>query len=104
MGTTLSIHFNQKIEKTPLPTRSPVILGRRYDTCLARVFTAEKKVTKYRLRIAAVLAVELVSLKSLEKLQGCLNYVAVVGPFGRPFLAHLRMAISEEGVDEMVIV
>ena len=58
---------------------------------------------KYRLRIAAVLAVELVSRKSLEKLHGCLNYVAVVEPFGRPFLAHLTMAISEEGVDDIVI-
>ena len=103
VGAIHSIRFNQKTEKTPLPARSQVILGRRYDSCLKRVFTSEKKVMKYRLRIAAALAMELVSRKSLEKLHGCLNYVAVVEPFGRPFLAHLTMAISGEGLDEMII-
>ena len=52
---------------------------------------------KYRLRIAAVLAVDVISIKSLEKFNGCLNYVAEVEPFGRPFLAHLTTAISAAG-------
>ena len=70
VGAALSLNFNQNVEKNPLPARSQVILGRRYDSSLARVFTAKEKVTKYRLRIAAVLAMEIVSVKSLEKLHG----------------------------------
>ena len=59
------------------------------------------KVFKYRFRIAAVLAVDVISIKSLEKLHGCLNYVAEVEPFGRTFLAHLTTAISGVGDKEV---
>ena len=100
-GTALTIYFNKRIEKTPLPARCQIILGRKYDSRLARICTAEKKVFKYRLRIAAVLAVDVISIKSLEKLHGCLNYVAEVEPFGRPFLAHLTTAISDAGDKEV---
>ena len=93
-GSALTVKFNPKPEKTPLPARAQVILGRRYDSTTKRINTSEKKVRKYRMRIASALAVDLVSTKELEKLHGCLNYVAAVEPFGRPFLAHLTNAIS----------
>ena len=51
-GEYLTIRFNSKVEKTPMPDRIQVILGRRFDSSLARVNTAKKKVVKYRLRIA----------------------------------------------------
>ena len=55
---------------------------------------------KYRLRIAALLATTTTTRKELEKIHGCLNYVAGVEPFGRPFLANLTTAMTgvEEGV------
>ena len=64
--------------------------------------TSEKKLRKYRIRIAAALAIELISTKEIEKLHGCLNYVAEVETFGRPFLAHLTTAISEAGDEKMI--
>ena len=102
MGATHTVNFNPKPSKTPLPAKRQVILGRQYDSATERVTTAEKKITKYRLRIAAALAVEINSTKELEKLHGCLNYVAALEPFGRPFLAHLTMAISTAQEDETV--
>ena len=102
VGAALTVKFNPKAEKTPLPAERQVILGRQYDSTTARVNSAEKKIRKYRLRIAAVLAVERVSTLELEKLHGCLNYVAEVEPFNRPFLAHMTMAISSAMEDMMV--
>ena len=98
VGSALTVRFNPKPEKTPMPTKNQVILGRQYDSTTRRVTTSLKKVMKYRMRIAAALAVELISTKEIEKLHGCLNYVADVEPFGRPLLAHLTMAIS--GADD----
>ena len=53
---------------------------------------------KYRLKIAALLATATTTRKQLEKIHGCLNYVAGVEPFGRPFLASLTSEFS--GVKE----
>ena len=99
VGSSLSIKFNPKVEKTPLPAQKQVILGRVYNSISKRVTTDQKKIQKYRLRIAEILALEFTTRTDVEKLHGCLNYVADVEPFGRPFLAHLTMAISstEEG-------
>ena len=55
VGTALTITFNPKPEKTPMPATSQVILGRRYNSSSKRVNTSEKKVIKYRLRIASAL-------------------------------------------------
>ena len=97
-GSALIIQFNPKVEKTPMPAEVQVVLGRQYNSNTKRVNTAEKKVKKYRLRIAAMLATELTSKKEVERLHGNLNYVAEVEPFGRPFLAHLTSAIT--GIDD----
>ena len=97
IGSTLTIKFNKKPEKTPIPATIQVILGRRYNSTTRRINTAAKKIRKYRLRIAATLTTTIVSTKVIEKLHGCLNYVAEVEPFGRPFLAHLTMALSDAG-------
>ena len=41
--------------------------------------------------------------KKLEKLHGCLNYVADIEPFGRPFLSHLTNAMNGVKPNEEVI-
>ena len=102
MGASLSVYFNPKPNKTPMPSTVQVILGRQYDSSSKRVNTDTKKVTKYRLRIASSLAVEGNSKKDIERLHGSLNYVAAVEPFGRPFLSHLTTALTETGEESMI--
>ena len=94
MGTALTISFNSKPEKTQMPATIQVILGRRYNSSTKRVNTSEKKVRKYRLRIAAALVMDKIHRKDVQRLHGALNYVADVEPFGRPFLTQLTTAIS----------
>ena len=94
VGSSLTIQFNPKEHKTPLPAKSQVILGRVFNSDTRRVTTAAKKRTKYRLRIAAILSTSTTTRKELEKIHGCLNYVAGVEPFGRPFLANLTTAMT----------
>ena len=65
--------------------------------------TAEKKRIKYRLRIAALLATTSTTRKQVEKLHGCLNLVAGVEPFGRPFLANLTTAITGIKENEPIV-
>ena len=65
-GAALTVRFNPKPEKTPMPSKRQVILGRQYDSTTARVNASEKKDRKYRLRIAAVLALHRISSKELE--------------------------------------
>ena len=51
-----------------------------------------------------MLNTEFTTRKDLEKIHGCLNYVAGVEPFGRPFLAHLTMAMAGKvGGDQIAI-
>ena len=97
-SASLTIVFNPKESKTPLPAKVQVILGRQFNAVTRRVNTAERKRMKYRLRIAAMLTTASTTKKQLEKLHGCLNYVAGVEPFGRPFLASLTTAMT--GVEE----
>ena len=94
VGRRLSVNFNLEVTKTPLPARVQVILGKCFDSVIGRISTAAVKVVKYRLRIAAMLATRLTTRNAVEKLHGCLNYVAEVEPFGRPFLADLMTVIS----------
>ena len=103
-GSVLTIIFNSKEHKTPLPARAQVILGRLFNSVTRRVNTEDKKRTKYRARIASMLNNEFTTRKDLEKIHGCLNYVAGVEPFGRPFLAHLTMAMAgKAGGDRIAI-
>ena len=102
VGTALTINFNPKPEKTPMPATIQVILGRRYDSSSKRVNTSEKKVRKYRLRIASALVMNEISRKDVERLHGVLNYVAEVEPFGRPFLSQLTVVISGVKEGDMV--
>ena len=85
-----------------MPATIQVILGRRYDSSSKRVNTSEKKVRKYRLRIASALVMDEIHKKDIERLHGALNYVADVEPFGRPFLAQLTVAISGVKEGDMV--
>ena len=94
VGSALTIIFNPKEKKTPLPAQSQVILGRCFNSITKRVNTADTKRTKNRLRIASILATEITTRKEIEKIHGCLNYVADVEPFGRPFLAYLTAAMT----------
>ena len=72
-----------------MPATSQTILGRQFNSITKRVNTAEQKRLKYRLGIAVLLATDTTTKKRLEKIHCCLNYVAGVEPFGRPFLANL---------------
>ena len=51
VGKSLTVEFNTKVEKTPLPARRQVILGCLWDSVSARVRTSIKKRSKYLKRI-----------------------------------------------------
>ena len=92
-GADLTLFFNMKPSKTPLPARKQVILGRLYDSVFQRVRTAVKKQLKYKEKIKLVLNEKYTSVTDIQKVHGYLNYVSCVFPFGRPFLAALTTAI-----------
>ena len=92
-GATLTICFNLKPTKTPLPARRQVILGRVYDSLARRVKTSEKKRSKYLQKISKIRNSRLATVTEIQKVHGYLNYVASIAPFGRPFLTSLTMAI-----------
>ena len=92
-GASVTLIFNLKPSKTPLPARKQVILGRLYNSTTRRVRTEQKKQQKYRKKIKDVLEEKLTTVNDIQKLHGYLNYVACVFPFGRPFLAVLATAI-----------
>ena len=97
-GPLLTLKFNLKPSKTPLPARKQIIQGRLYNSVVRRVRTGEKKRAKYRNKIHEVLEKEYTSVSEIQSLHGYLNYAAGVSPFGRPMLAVLTRAIS--GVDK----
>ena len=99
IGRRLTVNFNLEVTKTSLPAQVQVILGKCFNSVSGRINTAATKVVKYRLRIAAALATSSTTRNAVEKLHGCLNYVAEVEPFGRPFLADLMTAISDSEDD-----
>ena len=59
-GKTLSLEFNMKVNKTPLPATNQVILGSAYDSINRRVRTADKKRKKNISRIETILKLSLV--------------------------------------------
>ena len=97
-GNSLSLAFNMKLHKTPLPARRQVILGCLYDSVHSQVCTAEKKRVKYTSRILETLPLTTVPLNDLQKLHGYLNFAAQVAPYGRPFLSPMTDAMKT--VDE----
>ena len=103
MSASLSIVFNPKVNKTPLSAKSKVILGRQYKPITKQVNTAERKRIKRPFRITALLTTVSTTRKQVEKLHRCLNYVAGVGPFGRPFFANLTTAITGEKEEATVL-
>ena len=92
-GSSLTLVFNLKPEKTPLPARKQLILGRLYDSVTRKVRTGAKKQRKYREKITEVLKGEYTTVSNIQKVHGYLNYVACAFPFGRPFLAVLTNSI-----------
>ena len=86
-GSSLTVQFNMKATKTPLPSRRQVILGCLWDSTDKHVRTSEKKRSKYMSRIDELLRASVVTVEDLLKIHGNLNYAAEVSPFGRPFLA-----------------
>ena len=88
-GKSLTVEFNMKIKKTPLPATQQIILGCMWDSKLERVRTSPDKRIKYLKRIEELLGKTVTTVKSLQKIHGNLNYAAEVTPFGRPFLAPL---------------
>ena len=103
VGRDLSINIHRKEKKTPLPATSQVILGRLFNSRTKRIRTAKNKRTKYRLRIASLLITDSTTRNEIEKIHGCLSYVADVEPFGRPFLAHLTLAMAGKKDHEPII-
>ena len=101
-GTSLTLVFNMKPAKTPLPAKKQIILGRLYNSISRRVCTGEKKRLKYRKKIEEILQAEDTTVTALQKIHGYLNYAAGVSPFGRPFLAVLTTAIQGRKVREQV--
>ena len=103
-GTSLSLRFNMKVHKTPLPARRQVVLGCLYDSVDRHVRMAEKKRVKYIDSVRSHLKSSSTTLKALQKLHGYLNFAAEVAPFGRPFLANLTNAMSRAVDKDQIVV
>ena len=100
VGRSLTVEFDLKETKTPLPSKDQVILGCRWNSVTQRVRTSESKRAKYLSRIDKHLRSHYASVHDLLKLNGNLNYAAEVAPFGRPFLAPLTNAtVGHEAKD-----
>ena len=72
-GTSLTLVFNMKPAKTPLPAKKQIILGRLYNSISRRVCTGEKKRLKYRKKIEEILQAEDTTVKALQKIHCYLN-------------------------------
>ena len=88
-GRSLTVIFNMKVTKTPMPARKQIILGRMWNSDTRRVTTAPDKIKKYRERIASMKSETFTSCEEVESIHGCLRYVANVEPYGIPFLTPL---------------
>ena len=89
IGSDLTLDFNLKPEKTPLPARKQVILGCLQNSEDKHIRTSDNKRTKYLSRINNLLNKDCVKVEELTRLHGNLTYAACVSPFGRPFLGPL---------------
>ena len=101
-GTLLTLHFNMDTKKTPMPSRTQVMLGCLHNSTTKRVKTSPAKATKYCQRIDACLSFSRVPVRDLESLHVNLNYAAGVAPFARPFLAPLTEAYSKRRRNQTV--
>ena len=70
VGHNLTIIFNPKEKKTPLPAQAQVILGRLFNSVTRRVNTADNKRAKYRARIAEMLSSDFTTRKDMENFMG----------------------------------
>ena len=102
-GKHLTMKFNMKPKKTPPPARKQTILGRRFNSTTRRITTDRTKREKYLGRVRSMILEPTTTRKKLEKLHGCLSYVADIEPFGRPFLAHLTNAMSGTKPNEEIV-
>ena len=102
IGELLTIKFNRKPTKTPLPSKRQIILGCLWNSVDRRVRTSEKKKRKYLARIMNLLSRDNASVKEILQIHGNLNYAAEVIPFGRPFLAPLSNLTVEHEQKDMV--
>ena len=103
MGKELTMSFNMKPSKTPLPAKEQVILGRKFNSTTRRITTDITKREKYLGRVKSMILESTTTRKKLEKLHGFVNYVADIEPFGRPFLAHLTNAMTGVKPKEEII-
>ena len=101
-GTSLTLEFNMDTKKTPMPSRTQVMLGCLHNSTTKRVRTSTEKVTKYCQRIDACLSSSRIRVRDLESLHGNLNYAAAVAPFARPFLAPLTESLTKRRRNETV--
>ena len=104
VGRNLSVRFNMKASKTPLPARKQIILGGLWDSKNKHVRTSPKKREKYLSRITELLSKNECVAKEVHKLHGNLNYAAQVAPFGRPFLAPLTNLVTGKNLTDTVII
>ena len=88
-GAQLTLIFNKKPHKTPLPSKRQVILECLFDSVSKRMKPAESKVKKYIIRIDQLLTAKVARVDEIMSIHGNLNFAANVAPFGRPFLATL---------------
>ena len=72
-GKRLTMSFNMKPSKTPLPAKRQVILRRKFDSTCRRNTTDDSKRLKYLGRVRSMILEETTTRKKLEKLHGCLN-------------------------------
>ena len=75
-GRSLTLEFNMKETKTPLPAKAQVILGNLYDSDSCYVRTSAKKREKYIQRILDMLRAPTTTVKKIQKLHGNLSFVA----------------------------
>ena len=55
-GRALTVHFNERPDKTPMPKKKQVMLGCLHDSVRKIVKTSDKKVLKYCARIDEILS------------------------------------------------
>ena len=101
-GKDLTLVFNTKPHKTPMPAKRQVILGCLYDSTARVMKSSVKKVEKYLLRINEALQANTVTAQEIMALHGNLVFAAGVAPFGRPFLASLSSLVAGKKKWEVV--
>ena len=104
IGAQLTLVFNKKLYKTPLPSQRQVILGCLFDSTSRRMRSAESKVKKYVTRIEELLNTTTAIADKVMSIHGNLNFAANVTPFGRTFLATLSNLTMGRSKSDMVVI